>query len=437
MDEKLPKVTILGAGLSGLSFAYHYPGQSIIYEKSDKIGGTASTENYEGFFFDHGPHVSFTKDNYVRDLLEKNTKVVYKIAKPMNIMKGMEFPHPALFHLNRLPKEERYKILKDYVEAYRNYSAKSNPRNYGEWCEINQGKYFAGYYTESYTKKFWQNSSENLTTEWTNVRIPIPSIDDAIKGVVGLNNKSGYYFNEYWYPKKGGFGSFSYFWIKRKRDIQIHLGKEVKIINPSKKVIGFSDGSEQEYFKLVSTIPIPELSNILIDIPRDIRNSISKLETTSLHYINLGLKGKWKRKFSWLYFYDEDIPVTRMIPMNNIGPNMSPDGFTSLQIEIPYTKRFENKLAHISLEKLMKLNYLRDSDIYKMWEFDLEYGYPIYNKDRGENLKKVLEYLKEIEIVPVGRYGTWSYLWSHQVILQGREKAIEMAKNLKKKMGRF
>jgi len=30
----------------------------------------------------------------------------------------------------------------------------------------------------------------------------------------------------------------------------------------------------------------------------------------------------------------------------------------------------------------------------------------------------------------LGRYGTWAYLWSHQVILQGEELAREILKDI-------
>ena len=66
-----PTLTILGAGLTGLSLAYHYKGKSEIFEQESKLGGTASSETYGDFVFDHGPHISFTRDKYV-DPLQQN-----------------------------------------------------------------------------------------------------------------------------------------------------------------------------------------------------------------------------------------------------------------------------------------------------------------------------------------------------------------------------
>ncbi|MEM0135580.1 MAG: NAD(P)-binding protein [Thermoplasmatales archaeon] len=423
MKSKYPELIILGAGLSGLSVAYHYPGKSTIFEKGGKIGGTSSTEQYENFYFDHGPHVSFTKDKYIQDLLATHTPYVEKIARPMNSYRGKEFPHPGLFSLNKLPKAERYNILLDFINAYKNFNSIKRPRNYEEWCIMTQGRYFANEYTEKYTKKFWLNPSRNLTTDWVGERVPVPSIEEALKGLLGINNKSGYYFNTYRYPKKGGFGSFALFWKGRSKDINVVLNKEVRNINLPTRTIRFRDGSQISYNNLVTTIPLPELSSIIYPIPGDVKEAISHLKFTSLHYVNIALRGKWKYNFSWLYFYDDEIPVSRLIPYNKIGPRMSPKGYTAAQLEIPYTGIYNKKFTEVSMKKIQELKYIEESKISEMWEFDLKYGYPIYDFKRESSLKIILEYLRSNNVIPAGRYGTWAYLWSHQVINQGKEIA--------------
>jgi len=434
MTKKLPEITILGAGLSGLSFAYHYHGKSIIFEKLEKIGGTASTQNIQGYFYDYGPHVLFTKDQYIINLLTRHTPTLKKIARPINTFKGKEFPHPALYHLNKLPKEESYKILLDYIETYKNFNPNYKPTNYKDWCIRSQGKYFAENYTDLYTRKFWCSKPEDLTTDWVGERVPVPSISEVISGVFGLNKRSGYYFNDFLYPINGGFEAFSNFWIDKNKEILINLKKEVKLIDLKNKVIRFKDGGTKSYNILISTIPLPELPEIVPDLPIEIKKMISELKYTSLHYINIALEEKWKRNFTWLYFYDEDIPISRLIPFNKMSQNMAPKGHTSLQIEIPYMKKFSKDLVEKSLYKLEELGYIRMSNILKISECDLKYGYVIYDKNREKYLKKILEYLKKHEIYSIGRYGSWAYLWSHQVIEQGKDFAKRIEKRLLEKV---
>ena len=430
-ENYYPEVTILGAGLSGLSFAYHYPGKSKIFEKMNKVGGTASTDREGEFFYDHGPHVSFTNDSYVKDLLAKATPIIEKVSKPMNTNHSIEFPHPALFHLYRLPKRERSEILKDLVHSYKTFDSTNTPENYYDWLIRTQGKYFAKNYTAKYTRKFWQTDPKNLTTDWVSVRIPTPSISDVIDGAIGLGYKSGYYFEKFRYPKYGGFEAFSNFWKFRKKDISIHLNKEVTLIDHKNKIIRFSDNNLEKYNILISTIPLPEMPRIVSELPEEIKYSIKKLKYTSLHYVNLAVRGEWKKKFTWLYFYDEEIPISRLIPFNTINPTASPRGYTALQVEIPYTSKYDVSLTEKSLSKLQELGYVNLDKVMNIFNDYLKYGYVVYNKDRQVNLEKILSYFKKQGIYLLGRYGTWGYLWSHQVILQGKDLAKEIAKQAK------
>jgi len=61
---------ILGAELSGLSAAFHWPGNSNVYEEKETIGGAAASVSRNGFIYDYGSHVSFTTNKYVQNLFE-------------------------------------------------------------------------------------------------------------------------------------------------------------------------------------------------------------------------------------------------------------------------------------------------------------------------------------------------------------------------------
>ena len=419
---KLPKITILGAGLSGLSVAFHYKGKSEIYEKDSKIGGTASTEKYGNFLFDHGPHLSFTKDRYVISLLNSGSSVVEKHVRPINHYQGIEFPHPALFHLGKLNKDLGYKILMDIIEQYKNDERRES-YTYDDWCIKSQGKYFAENFTKSYTKKFWRTDPKELSTDWVQNRIPTPSIEEVLSGTFGLERKSGYYFDKYRYPLSGGFGSFSNFWKHRKSDVDVKVGMSVKSIDPYGRCVKFSNGDCVNYSTLVSTLPLPVLIPMIKGVPSRIVQISRELKHSSLHYINIALKNRLRRKYSWVYFYDKDIHVSRLIAYDNVGNNMSPRNFGAVQIEIPYTKTYNSKMSTEALSSMVNLGYIDEKSIENLWEFSLKYGYPIHDLRRTSILKEIFAYLDEIEIFTVGRYGRWEHLWSHQVITQGKELA--------------
>jgi protoporphyrinogen oxidase len=63
-------VTILGAGLAGLSCSYHIGHEHcLIFERKAYVGGHIATHQRDGCFWDEGPHVSFTRNETARALL--------------------------------------------------------------------------------------------------------------------------------------------------------------------------------------------------------------------------------------------------------------------------------------------------------------------------------------------------------------------------------
>lgn len=98
----MSKNTILGAGLAGLSCSYHLGHENcIVFERNSYSCGHIYSYQQDGFTWDEGPHVSFTKDAYVRDLFDESVKgqqFEYK-AEVSNFYRGAWIPHPAQSNL--------------------------------------------------------------------------------------------------------------------------------------------------------------------------------------------------------------------------------------------------------------------------------------------------------------------------------------------------
>ncbi|MBU1853282.1 MAG: FAD-dependent oxidoreductase [Candidatus Omnitrophica bacterium] len=74
--QKKDKIVILGAGLAGLSTAYHLKRGYALFEKDAEPGGMARSINQDGYIFDYDGHLLYFKDEYtfslVRQLLGEN-----------------------------------------------------------------------------------------------------------------------------------------------------------------------------------------------------------------------------------------------------------------------------------------------------------------------------------------------------------------------------
>ena len=172
MDD-LNKIVILGAGLSGLSCSYHLGhNKCIIYEKNDYLSGHANSYEEDGFTWDEGPHISFTKSEYVRELFEKSTEVFEFNVKPGNYFRGNFINHPAQNHLYQVPEELRSEILNDFIKTRE--EPKTSFNNYEEWCNYAFGKFLQ--ITLLSLQKILRVDANELDTDWIGQRIYYQSL---------------------------------------------------------------------------------------------------------------------------------------------------------------------------------------------------------------------------------------------------------------------
>ena len=97
----MTRVSILGSGMAGCGAAYrlHQAGvTSTMYDKGGHWGGHTSSHVFPGgWVFDEGPHVSFTQDRRVQDILAANIGAQFetRTTKVNNYWRGHWIKHPA------------------------------------------------------------------------------------------------------------------------------------------------------------------------------------------------------------------------------------------------------------------------------------------------------------------------------------------------------
>src|ERR671927_217573 len=66
IGDQMDSITILGGGIAGIAVSYHVGhDQCVVFEADNRYGGHIYSEVENGFVWDDGPHVSFTKSEYV------------------------------------------------------------------------------------------------------------------------------------------------------------------------------------------------------------------------------------------------------------------------------------------------------------------------------------------------------------------------------------
>lgn len=412
---------ILGAGIAGISAAYHLKQKgesSVIFEKDNDWGGLCGFFEIDGFRFDRFVHFTFAKDEKIAELFAKSSPLYAHPPVSYNYWRGCWLKHPAQNNLAPLPIEEKVKIIDSFVNRPRKDVAEIS--DYAEWLSVQYGDYFAENFPFAYTRKYWGVEAKQLETKWVGNRLHVSPLPEVLRGAFAEQQENFYYTKFMNYPKKGGFRSIM---NECRKGLDIRLNKKAVRIDTAAKQVEFADGTVENYDNLISSLPLPEIIKMISDVPENVQNAAKQLRWTCGYQVSLGFNRPDVAKYLWFYIYDEDVPPARVYSPNLKSPDNAPDGCSSLQAEIFFANGAKvvdkNIILQKTVEKLKEICQFNDSDVVvKDIRFE-PYANIIFTPEIYESRKVVREWLQAQGIKTIGRFGKWDYLWSHQAFESG------------------
>jgi len=417
------KTIVLGAGISGISAAYHLGLKNIdttIYEKDSEWGGLCGNFTLDGFRFDKSVHLSFASDEYVQELMYSETPYHRHAPEASNYYEGCWVKHPAQNNLFPLPPETKVKIISDFIK---NDGKEHTITHYESWLRAQFGNYFAENFPMRYTKKYWTVEASELSTTWVGNRLSQPNIEEVLLGSFTSDIPNAYYAKEMRYPKQGGYKSFL---NTMQKECHIELNKEAIAVNPVKKEVTFKDGSTEAYENLVSSLPITHMVTLLPNVPQNVIEAGENLFASSVAIVSFGFNKPGLAEHLWYYIYDEDILPARCYSPSIKSPDNAPDGCSSVQFEVYFSTKNDLALTgdelidHI-VSKALEMNIFTEEDIVVKDARILPYGNVVFYESMEDDRQIVLDYLSSLNIYGVGRFGQWAYLWTDQCVLTGRD----------------
>lgn len=427
-------VTILGAGISGLATSY-YAGHDrcVIYEADSHYGGHVYSEERDGFVWDDGPHVCYTKNEYIQELFSElvSGEYVEVEAEVVNYFRGHWIDHPAQSNLYQIPEPLRSACLQSFLDSrVEEPETERAPANYEEWLYRAFGKVFADTFPAAYTRKYWTTEPACLGTDWIGRRVFYPKVEDVTGGFRGPLGRSTYWVNRWRYPSKGGFYTYTH---RLAEGARIRYGKRLVAVDFHERLLGFEDGTRASYDRLVSTIPLPVLIACAVDAPADVREAASVLRATRLLLVRIAANHASVRKEPWLYVYDEDKLSTRVSIQENFSPHNAPPGTTAMSVEVcgsdfkplpadadAVARRVQSELIEMGLLEGPEA-VLSTSLRYCPW------GQVIYDHNRKSALERIKEFLEEVGVLRAGRYSQWGYMMTHDCVLRGKKVAEHLS----------
>jgi len=431
------RILVLGAGLSGLSAAYHLDGECELFEKEEYLGGHSRTKHVGGFNFDEGAHVFFGTDEFSQKFIREPLaeELIPHRAEIWNNYEGRRFGrYPVQANAHALPPEQATRCVLSFIEAGRQPDGEVT--NYRDWCYASFGRAFADEFMLRYARKVWTVEPEELGLDWLGSkvggRISRPSLEQVLRGAIDPDPQEINYLTHFAYPASGGFGRITDVFKPGLKSV--HTGCGVERIDSAARSITFEDGTTRRYDAAISTVPLPDLVRRTADAPPEVREAAERLMWTAIRCVNLGVARGEIGPGHWVYFYEEDVPFFRISFPSRFAPGNAPAGHSSVTCEIAYSKRKpldEGNLVQRCIDVLTSKGILEPDDpIVVQDQMDIPYAYVVFDSARAASLETIHAWMRAVGLYPCGRFGEWGYHWSFEAIESGARVAAAVAADL-------
>jgi protoporphyrinogen oxidase len=424
-------LVILGAGLAGLSAAYHARKAGrpyLLFEKNERAGGLVRTERVNGFSFDYTGHLLHMREARTRALVLDELGLKEDFAPVQRdswvYSHGRYTRAPFQANLFGLPPAVVRECLEGALRAHAEPRPRSKAkfRSFEDFNLRNFGEGIYRHFMEPYNTKLWGVHPSKMSIEFMGRFVPKPSLTQIFEGALFDIGKPLGYNADFIYPKRVGIELLSRALAAR---VEVRTQAQAMAVDPRRRQVTLSDGQVVPYSRLVTTLPLPRLVAIIKDAPAPIRRAATRLRASSVLNVNLGIAGRNVSSKQWVYVPEADLPFYRVGFYHNFSKAMVPKGGSSVYAEMSYSpERPLDKAAAPGRVKagLRRMGILRASDaIAAQWVADIADAYVVYDSHRTESVDTIQAWLKERNIISTGRWGRWEYAAMEDAIWQGAE----------------
>ncbi|MFC2141360.1 protoporphyrinogen/coproporphyrinogen oxidase [Acidobacteriota bacterium] len=422
------KIVALGAGLTGLSFAYHMDENIPVFEKDSKVGGLAQTINIGDYNFDLGPHLLHIRSSIIRKFITSELGVGLKkykrVAKIYFEKKIIDYPFEMNLHaVSSRVRKECLNGLNSIHERRHSNDTLLRIGSYKDYAVNAYGDGIARNYLLPYNRKIWAIDPSQITCEWMHF-LPSADIEKIKKGSERPLSYDFGYNVEFYYPQKCGIQQISNALAANLSSIC--LDEEAVRLDLINKTIYFSNGRQVRYKSLISTIPL----RALIEMTGDLKlvNISKQLTNNRVYIINIVIEGVVPSDVHWIYFPEREFSFYRISLPNSYFRFCAPPKRHIIAAEVS-TRNPEMDISRLKNEVIKEIKNLNIFNIKKVILIhikEIPIAYCIYDKNRTKTVEFLRQHLESHDVITSGRYGMWEYSCMEDAILQGRSLALRM-----------
>jgi protoporphyrinogen oxidase len=406
---------IIGAGVTGLSFAGHLAERDyLICEAAGEIGGYCRTIVRDGFVWDYSGHFfHFRHPEIETELVSKiGAERVRRVVKDSRIhYAGRLIDFPFQRNIHQLPEQEFLTCLGDLFRR-----PPGPARNFHEMLLGKFGRGITEKFLTPYNEKLYATDLARLDVDAMGRFFPYADAEEIVRGFSERSDAS--YNATFTYPE-GGAIEYIRALAEPVEIERILLGEPVLEINlrtktarTPKRTISF------EY--LLSSAPFPRLLEAC-GVPVD----PALYSHNKVLVFNLGFDAKGPDGVHWIYYPDRDVSFYRVGFYDNIfgSPRMS------LYVELGYPSHALLDAAtveaakHRVLADLAKVGVLGSQRLIAEHSVVLDPAYVHITQASNAEVARQKQLLEARGVYSAGRYGSWTYCSIEDNIVEARELA--------------
>lgn len=412
-----PSVTIVGAGVAGLTIGYQLSQRGFrvtVLEKNDVVGGLGRTFHYGDFHFDVGPHRFHTENprvnDFIRSILKEEAIEIPRKSGARMFGKFHEWPlRPGI--LLAMPFSLMFRGAKDLVfkEHLEGESFEADIVN-------KYGRTLYNIFFEPYTRKFLFYSASELHRDWARAGVNRAVIDkraasDDLWSLLKNTLIPKAVDTMFLYPPHG-VGRFSDLLTEaiRAKGGRVLTGATVTSIESMQnRIVAVNTAAERfTSDSFVWTAPLTMLNSQLGIQDVD-------LEYLSTIFYNVEVNKPPKYDYQWTYFGGDEI-FSRVTSPEAFLPSTVPPGKSGLCVELTCRQgdeRWQHPERHLDavLDDLVRVGLIDSrADVGQVHIEPVPYTYPIYKlnyfRELTANLKTLAKYKN---LLLAGRCGRFWY----------------------------
>lgn len=157
------------------------------------------------------------------------------------------------------------------------------------------GEGVADLFMRPYNFKVWAVPTTRMQCQWLGERVAAPDLKKVTKNVI-LNKTAGNWGPNatFRFPAHGGTGGIWKAVAKTLPQNKFLLDTTVVKVDVENKTVELGNGNRIAYRKLVSTMPVDELSSMISAAPttlKPVQDGVKELYYSSTHVVGIGIRG--------------------------------------------------------------------------------------------------------------------------------------------------